>query len=149
MMSKHQLAAAVLAPRGSRFLSDTSDCPSGYASSYFREVRRGEWEVRDVQNIADILVDPEGSLERRNHRENTRHALLVGAILHVLMPDRTRPWRRRGTPVRSEAPDRIDHGGHDDDAASGGGRSAPGHFANAGRPRWRGAARAVDASWLL
>ncbi|MBS7533236.1 IncP-type conjugal transfer protein TraG, partial [Ancylobacter sonchi] len=48
------------------------------------EVRRGEWEVRDVQNIADILVDPEGSLEKRNHWEKTSHALLVGAILHVL-----------------------------------------------------------------
>ena len=31
------------------------------------EVRRGADEVRDVQNIADILVDPEGALERRNH----------------------------------------------------------------------------------
>src|SRR3546814_18404821 len=30
------------------------------------EVRRGEWEVRDVQNVADVLVDPEGSLEKRN-----------------------------------------------------------------------------------
>ena len=48
------------------------------------EVRRGENEIRDVQNIADILVDPEGSLERRNHWEKTGHALLVGAMLHVL-----------------------------------------------------------------
>ena len=48
------------------------------------EVRRGLHEVRDVQNIADILVDPEGALERRNHWEKTSHALLVGAILHVL-----------------------------------------------------------------
>ena len=48
------------------------------------EVRRGVHEVRDVQNIADILVDPEGALERRNHWEKTSHALLVGAILHVL-----------------------------------------------------------------
>lgn len=48
------------------------------------EVRRGAHEVRDVQNIADILVDPEGSLEKRNHWEKTSHALLVGAILHVL-----------------------------------------------------------------
>ncbi|MBL1242266.1 MAG: conjugal transfer protein TraG, partial [OCS116 cluster bacterium] len=48
------------------------------------EVRRGDNEVRDVQNIADILVDPEGSLEKRNHWEKTSHALLVGAILHVL-----------------------------------------------------------------
>jgi type IV secretion system protein VirD4 len=48
------------------------------------EVRRGIWEVRDVQNVADVLVDPEGSLEKRNHWEKTSHALLVGAILHVL-----------------------------------------------------------------
>src|ERR1700686_2762117 len=55
------------------------------------EVRRVEWEVRDVQNIADVLVDPEGALERRNHWEKTSHALLVGAILHVLYaePDKT------------------------------------------------------------
>jgi type IV secretion system protein VirD4 len=48
------------------------------------EVRRGPCEVRDAQNIADILVDPEGSLERRSHWEKTGHALLVGVILHVL-----------------------------------------------------------------
>jgi len=48
------------------------------------EIRQGEWEVRDVQNVADVLVDPEGSLERRSHWEKTSHSLLVGAILHVL-----------------------------------------------------------------
>ena len=48
------------------------------------EVRRGEQEVRDVQNIADVLVDPEGSIEKRNHWEKTSHSLLVGAILHIL-----------------------------------------------------------------
>ncbi|QMW22471.1 conjugal transfer protein TraG [Sandaracinobacteroides saxicola] len=52
------------------------------------EVRRGPSEVRDVQNIADILVDPEGALERRTHWEKTSHALLVGAILHVLYAER-------------------------------------------------------------
>ena len=52
------------------------------------EVRRGENEVRDVQNIADILVDPEGSLERRSHWEKTGHALLVGVILHVLYAEK-------------------------------------------------------------
>src|SRR3546814_3923820 len=46
---------------------------------------------RDVQNVADVLVDPEGSLEKRNHWEKTSHALLVGTILHVLYaePDKT------------------------------------------------------------
>jgi type IV secretion system protein VirD4 len=55
------------------------------------EVRRGDAEVRDVQNIADILVDPEGALERRSHWEKTSHSLLVGTILHVLYaePDKT------------------------------------------------------------
>jgi type IV secretion system protein VirD4 len=52
------------------------------------EVRRGEWEVRDVQNIADVLVDPEGALEKRNHWEKTSHSLLVGTILHVLYAEK-------------------------------------------------------------
>ncbi|TPK95305.1 MULTISPECIES: conjugal transfer protein TraG [unclassified Mesorhizobium] len=65
--------------------------PTNAASAAYNpllEVRRGEWEVRDVQNIADVLVDPEGSLERRNHWEKTSHALLVGAILHVLYAEK-------------------------------------------------------------
>ncbi|CAJ2815216.1 conjugal transfer protein TraG [Burkholderia pseudomallei] len=58
--------------------------PKSAAYNPLLEVRRGAHEVRDVQNIADILVDPEGALEKRNHWEKTSHALLVGAILHVL-----------------------------------------------------------------
>src|SRR3546814_22846 len=58
------------------------------------EVRRGPYEVRDVQNIADILVDPEGALERRNHWEKTSHALLVGAILHVLYAEQEKTLAR-------------------------------------------------------
>lgn len=62
--------------------------PTSAAFNPLMEVRRGECEVRDVQNIADVLVDPEGSLERRNHWEKTSHALLVGAILHVLYAEK-------------------------------------------------------------
>ncbi|MER9136080.1 conjugal transfer protein TraG [Mesorhizobium sp. M0830] len=62
--------------------------PASAAYNPLLEVRRGEWEVRDVQNVADVLVDPEGSLERRNHWEKTSHALLVGAILHVLYAEK-------------------------------------------------------------
>jgi len=61
--------------------------PTDASSAHYNplvEVRRGVDEVRDVQNIADILVDPEGALERRNHWEKTSHSLLVGAILHIL-----------------------------------------------------------------
>ncbi|MFT5331017.1 MAG: type IV secretion system protein VirD4 [Parasphingorhabdus sp.] len=61
------------------------------------EVRRGAYEVRDAQNIADILVDPEGALERRNHWEKTSHALLVGAILHILYAEEDKTLARVAT----------------------------------------------------
>ncbi len=61
------------------------------------EVRRGTDEVRDVQNIADILVDPEGALERRNHWEKTSHSLLVGAILHILYAEEEKTLARVAT----------------------------------------------------
>ena len=61
------------------------------------EVRRGTNEVRDVQNIADILVDPEGALERRNHWEKTSHSLLVGAILHILYAEDEKTLARVAT----------------------------------------------------
>ena len=61
------------------------------------EVRKGAHEVRDVQNIADILVDPEGALERRNHWEKTSHSLLVGAILHVLYAEQDKTLARVAT----------------------------------------------------
>ena len=78
-----QLTAGFRARHGRVLLFDPTDTKSD-AYNPLLEVRRGEWEVRDVQNIADVLVDPEGSLEKRNHWEKTSHALLVGAILHVL-----------------------------------------------------------------
>ncbi len=62
--------------------------PQSAAYNPLLEVRRGEKEVRDVQNIADVLVDPEGALEKRNHWEKTSHSLLVGAILHVLYAEK-------------------------------------------------------------
>ncbi|MFQ3457173.1 conjugal transfer protein TraG [Bradyrhizobium sp. UFLA01-814] len=58
------------------------------------EVRKGAAEVRDVQNIADILVDPEGALERRTHWEKTSHPLLVGVILHVLYAEEQKTLTR-------------------------------------------------------
>ncbi len=74
--------------------------PTDQTSAKFNpllEVRPGDNEVRDVQNIADILVDPEGSLEKRNHWEKTSHALLVGAILHVLYADEEKTLARVST----------------------------------------------------
>ena len=77
------LTAGFRALHGRVLLFDPTNSASA-AYNPLLEVRRGEWEVRDVQNVADVLVDPEGSLERRNHWEKTSHSLLVGAILHVL-----------------------------------------------------------------
>lgn len=78
-----QITAGFRALHGRVLLFDPTQAASA-AYNPLLEVRRGQWEVRDVQNVADVLVDPEGSLEKRNHWEKTSHALLVGAILHVL-----------------------------------------------------------------
>jgi type IV secretion system protein VirD4 len=48
------------------------------------EIRKGLSEVKDTQNVADILVDPTGDKETRDHWQLTAHNLLCGAILHVL-----------------------------------------------------------------
>ncbi|RWK23461.1 MAG: conjugal transfer protein TraG [Mesorhizobium sp.] len=84
-----QITAGFRALHGRVLLFDPTNSKSS-AYNPLLEVRRGEWEVRDVQNIADILVDPEGSLEKRNHWEKTSHALLVGAILHVLYAEKNK-----------------------------------------------------------
>jgi type IV secretion system protein VirD4 len=77
------LAAGFRSRHGKVLRFDPTDIKSS-AYNPLLEIRQGEWEVRDVQNVADVLVDPEGSLERRSHWEKTSHSLLVGAILHVL-----------------------------------------------------------------
>jgi type IV secretion system protein VirD4 len=82
-----QLTAGWRARFGRVLLFDPTNALSA-AYNPLLEVRRGDSEVRDVQNVADLLVDPEGALERRNHWEKTSHSLLVGAILHVLYAER-------------------------------------------------------------
>ena len=91
------------------------------------EVRRGANEVRDVQNVADILVDPEGALEKRNHWEKTSHALLVGAILHVLYAEADKTLAGVANFLSDpKRPDRDDAPRHDDHRAPGQRRSASG-----------------------
>jgi type IV secretion system protein VirD4 len=60
--------------------------PTGVGGVRFNplfEVRRGLGEVRDVQTIAEILIDPEGKGDR-DHWRLSGAALLTGVILHVL-----------------------------------------------------------------
>ncbi len=70
--------------RGSRILRFDPSDPASVRFNPLLEVRRGQSEVRDAQTIADILVDPDGALQRRSHWETTAHAFLTGLILHVL-----------------------------------------------------------------
>ena len=58
------------------------------------EVRKGFNEVRDVHNIADILIDPEGARAWRDHWEKSAHSLLTGAILHVLYAEEEKTLAR-------------------------------------------------------
>ena len=60
------------------------------------EVRKGANEVRDAQNIADILIDPEGARDIDSHWQTTANALLVGAILHVLYAEPEKTLARVG-----------------------------------------------------
>lgn len=57
------------------------------------EIRIGdEREVADVQNIATMIVDPDGK-GLADHWAKTGHALLVGAILHVLYSEKDKTLR--------------------------------------------------------
>lgn len=48
------------------------------------EVRRGSNEVRDVQNIAEIIADPAGEGTANDFWERKGKDIIVGVILHVL-----------------------------------------------------------------
>ena len=48
------------------------------------EVRRGSNEVRDVQNIVEIIVDPAGDGRHQDFWDRSAKQILVGLILHVL-----------------------------------------------------------------
>lgn len=91
-----QLTAGWRARFGHALLFNPTDLASAKYNPLL-EVRKGACEVRDVQNIADILVDPEGALERRNHWEKTSHSLLVGAILHILYAEEEKTLARVAT----------------------------------------------------
>lgn len=51
------------------------------------EVRKGEYEVRDVQNITDLIVDPDGK-GKPDHWSKEGDSFLVAVVLHVLYAER-------------------------------------------------------------
>jgi type IV secretion system protein VirD4 len=67
-------------------------CTDSTAARYnpLAEIRLGPEEVKDAQNIADMLIDPAGNAPR-DHWDLTAHDLLTGVILHVAHaePDKT------------------------------------------------------------
>jgi len=88
--------AMVLSWTGQPHLSDLLD-PTNPLSARFNpllEVRKGFNEVRDVHNITDILIDPEGARAWRDHWEKSAHSLLTGTILHVLYAEEEKTLAR-------------------------------------------------------
>lgn len=53
------------------------------------EVRRGPNEVRDVQNIVEIIVDPAGDRRHQDFWDRSAKQVLVGVILHVVYVEPT------------------------------------------------------------
>jgi type IV secretion system protein VirD4 len=60
-------------------------CSDGTAARFnpLAEIRIGAEEVKDAQNVADLLIDPAGNTPR-DHWDMTAHDLLAGLILHVI-----------------------------------------------------------------
>lgn len=57
------LTAGFRSAFGHALLFDSTN-PSSSAYNPLLEVRCGAWEVWDVQNVAEVLADPEGSLQK-------------------------------------------------------------------------------------
>ena len=58
------------------------------------EVRKGINEIRDAQNIADILIDPNGATGPEAHWRKTAHSLLIAMIIHVLYAEKEKTLAR-------------------------------------------------------
>lgn len=76
--------------------------PTRLSSAAFNplfEVRKGANEVRDVQNIVEVLVDPQGDGRHQDFWDRSAKAILVGVILHVLYAE---PLQRKTLAVVRE-----------------------------------------------
>ena len=64
------------------YFNPTDPEASAHFNPFF-EVRRDENQIRDVQNIADLVVDPHGK-GKESHWDRTADQFFLGVILHVL-----------------------------------------------------------------
>lgn len=84
-----QLTAGWRKHMGSLVFKFDPTCSDNSTARYnpLLEVRQGVNEVRDVQNIADMLVNPDGK-SKNDHWSSSANSLLVSTILHVLYAER-------------------------------------------------------------
>ena len=76
---------------GQRVLRFDPTDPQSARYNPLAEIRlRSAHEIADAQNIATMLVDPQGKGMERDHWAQTSWSLLVGAILHVCYRERLR-----------------------------------------------------------
>lgn len=88
---------------GNRVLRFEPASPNGCIGfNPLEEIRLGsEYEVGDVQNLATLLVDPDGR-GLKDHWQKTSQALLVGCMLHLLYRG-----KNEGTPATFPALDAL------------------------------------------
>jgi type IV secretion system protein VirD4 len=86
-----EITAGFRARHGRVLLFDPTN-PASSAYNPLLEIRRGQWEVRDTQNVADVLVDPEGSLENAAIGRRPAMRCWWGQSSMCSMPRRTRAW---------------------------------------------------------
>jgi type IV secretion system protein VirD4 len=89
-------------------------CADGSAARYnpLLLVPRGPEDVKQAQSVADTLVDPDGRDRPRSFWDQSAHALLTAAVLHVLYGERDKSLagcaRLLSDPARA-LPDTLDH----------------------------------------
>lgn len=62
--------------------------PASACNNPLLEVRMGEYEIRDIQTIVDVILDPTGKEATRSHWKLTAFTLLVTVILHCLYAEK-------------------------------------------------------------
>ncbi len=74
---------------GQKVLKFDPTCADGSSACFnpLYEIRVGDNEVRDAQNIADMIVDPHGK-GKDDHWTKSANALLVGVFIHVLYAEK-------------------------------------------------------------